>query len=186
MTSAKKAPPQRVLVVGVPGSGKTSVARRAAEILGVPHVELDGLHWGANWTPRDDFRALAESALSSGRWSACGNYHSKLHDLTWERADLIVWLDLPPYVTLLRLLRRTFGRILRRQSLWEGNRETLRNTFFSRESLLVWWWRTTRWDPERTQQRLVAASQAKTARLRSKAEIEKWLSDLAANAKALN
>ena len=171
--------------MGVTGSGKTSVARKASEILGVPHVELDGLHWGPNWTPRDDsdFRTRAESALSSGRWAACGNYHTKLHDLTWERADLIVWLDLPPYVTLWRLLRRTFGRILRREELWEGNRETLRETFFNRDSLLVWWWRTTRWDPERTEQRLVAASQAKTLRLRAKGEIEEWLSDLAAAAK---
>jgi adenylate kinase family enzyme len=183
VTSEKNAVPHRVLVVDVPGSGKTSVARRVAEILGIPHVELDGLHWGANWTPREDFRPRAEFALSSGRWSACGNYHSKLHDLTWQRADLIVWLDLPPYTTLLRLLRRTFDRILRREELWEGNRETFRDTFFNRDSLLVWWWRTTRWDPERTQRRLVAASQATTLRLRSKSEIERWLLDLAAGAK---
>lgn len=126
----------------------------------------------------------AESALSTGRWSACGNYHSKLHDLTWDRADVIVWLDLPPYVTLLRLLRRTLGRVLRREELWEGNRETFRNTFFSRDSLLVWWWRTTRWNPDRTEQRLFASSQANTLRLRSKGEIERWLSDLAANGNA--
>jgi len=35
---------QRISVVGTSGSGKTTVARRIAEALGFPHVELDALH----------------------------------------------------------------------------------------------------------------------------------------------
>ena len=39
----------RVVVVGTSGSGKTTLASRLAEILSVPHIELDALHWEAHW-----------------------------------------------------------------------------------------------------------------------------------------
>ena len=47
--------PRRVLVGGVTGAGKTTLARRIAEILDVPHTELDGLYHGAGWVPRPTF-----------------------------------------------------------------------------------------------------------------------------------
>ena len=40
---------KRISVVGSSGSGKTTVARRIAEALDAPHVELDELHWGPDW-----------------------------------------------------------------------------------------------------------------------------------------
>jgi hypothetical protein len=47
-----------------------------------------------------------------------------------------VWLDLPIRVWLPRLLRRTAVRLVRRQELWNGNRETLRGVVWGRESLI--------------------------------------------------
>jgi adenylate kinase family enzyme len=48
----------RIVVKGASGSGKTQVAARLAVDLGVPHVELDALHWGPNWSEPtlDEFR----------------------------------------------------------------------------------------------------------------------------------
>ena len=82
---------------GRSGSGKTTVARRLAEQHGLRHVELDALLWGPNWTraQRDEFRARVEDAISRRCWVADGNYTGKLGDLVLERADLVVWLDLP-------------------------------------------------------------------------------------------
>ncbi|WP_423226670.1 AAA family ATPase, partial [Candidatus Amarolinea aalborgensis] len=50
---------QRIVVVGTSGSGKTTLARRLALALGIPHIELDALHWEANWqeAPVEVFRA---------------------------------------------------------------------------------------------------------------------------------
>jgi len=116
-----------VVVVGVAGSGKTVLAARLARRLGVPHDELDALHWGPGWNERPDeaFRAQVREALRGVRWVADGNY-GKARDLTWGRANTLVWLDYPLAVSLSRLLLRTLRRVVTREMLWNGNRETLR------------------------------------------------------------
>ena len=86
--------PRRIAVVGTSGSGKTTLAHRLAERLGIPHVELDALHWGPNWTPvaADLFRERVAQALSGEAWVVDGNY-SRVRDIIWTRADTLVWLD---------------------------------------------------------------------------------------------
>jgi hypothetical protein len=65
-----------------------------------------------------------------------------------------VWLDFPLPVVLARLTRRNLARIRSGEEIWPGtgNRETVRNSFFSRDSLYVWalrtHWRRKRQTPE--------------------------------------
>ena len=66
-----------------------------------------------------------------------GNY-GKTQDITVARADTIIWLDYALPVIMWQLLRRTIRRTVKREELWAGNRESLRTTFFSRDSILVW------------------------------------------------
>jgi len=104
--------PSRIAVVGTTCAGKTTVAKRLAEIHGVPHIELDALHWGPDWSEpsAEEFRARVEEALTVDGWVADGSYHGKLGDLVLERAELVVWLD-PPLPTILhRLGARTVRR----------------------------------------------------------------------------
>jgi adenylate kinase family enzyme len=130
---------QRIVVVGNAGAGKTTAARQIAARLGLPHVELDALHWDAGWTeaPTPVFRARVERALAGPAWVTDGNY-SSARDLIWPRAELIVWLDFGLPVILWRLLRRSLRRGLLREELWNGNRERLRDQFFNRESLFIY------------------------------------------------
>lgn len=130
---------QRVSVVGVTGSGKTTFAAALAAKLQVPHIELDALHWEPNWIMADleVFRSRVAGQVSADGWVVDGNY-SKVRDLVWSRADTVVWLDYPFALTFARLLRRTLARTYSGQELWNGNRERLAEQFFSRESLLLW------------------------------------------------
>ena len=132
-------PLERVLVVGTSGSGKTTFARRLAAELDQPHVELDFLYWGPHWQarPSAEFRDLVSDALGGPRWIVDGNY-GVIRDLVWPRATLVVWLNYGVGTIFARLLPRTLRRALAREELWHGNREGLRRSFFSRESILVW------------------------------------------------
>jgi len=130
---------QRISVVGTSGSGKTTTASQIAQRLGIPHVELDALHWEADWTPAnlDIFRQRVAQALDGDAWTVDGNY-SRVRDIVWERADTVVWLDYGLPVIMWQLVRRTLRRTLTQEKLWGGNRESLGRALFSRDSILLW------------------------------------------------
>lgn len=172
---------RRINVIGTTGSGKTTVARELGTRLGVPHVELDALHWGPNWsTPsREELRARVAAALTGDAWVVDGNY-SKVRDIIWTRADTLVWLDYPLRVILRQLLARTFKRAITRELLWRGNRERFA-AVFSLDSILLWALKTYR---RRRREYAVLPQQPeyahlKVIRLRSPEEAHRWLADLA-------
>ena len=130
----------RVVVVGPPGSGKTTTAAVIAKRLGAPHTELDSLWWDPNWTEagRDTFRARLAPVVAGDRWVVDGNYTSAGGaDLVWPRAEVVVWLDLGRWVTVPRVVRRTFTRAASRRELWNGNRESVRLAL--RADSIIWY-----------------------------------------------
>lgn len=176
---------QRIAVVGTSASGKTTMAWRLAAILGIPHVELDALHWEANWTEatNEALRERVERALQGDAWVIDGNY-SKVRDLIWPRAEMLVWLDYPLPVVLGRLLKRTLRRIVLREELWSGNRESIRGFFFSRDSLFLWVLQTYR-KHRRTYPALLKQpeySHLRLVHLRSPHAANAWLSHLSGTA----
>ena len=174
---------RRVSVVGGSSTGKTTVSRELARRLGVPHIELDALHHGPNWeeAPADVLRARVEEALAAAPdgWVADGNYRGKLGLLVQERADTVVFLDLPYGLTLRRVLRRTVRRILRREELWNGNRESLR-TALSRDSIVWWVVRTHRSHRAKWPERFSALPHLDVVRLRSPREVSEFLQSIQA------
>ncbi len=131
----------RIWVVGVAGSGKTTVACALARELSVPHIELDALYWGPGWTaqPWPAFRERVAQAAAGLGWVIDGQYSDLLPDVG-RHATTLVWLDPPRWVSYSRVLRRTWSRFVRRVELWSGNRETLR-TLCARESIIAYAWR---------------------------------------------
>lgn len=120
------------------GSGKTTLGRELARRLDVPFVELDALVHGPNWTETADaeLRARLAPTLALHGWVIDGGYRGKLGDLVLEQADLVLWLDLPVRVWLPRLVRRTARRLRGRETLWNGNRERVRDVVWGRDALI--------------------------------------------------
>jgi energy-coupling factor transporter ATP-binding protein EcfA2 len=102
---------QRILVLGRTGAGKTTLARELAAAVDVPHVELDALYFGPNFSTASlpMLRDRTSAALAGDRWVADGNKRA-VRDLIWPRADTVIWLDYPLVVSLWRLGKRALWR----------------------------------------------------------------------------
>ncbi|MBK6317402.1 MAG: (d)CMP kinase [Dehalococcoidia bacterium] len=133
---------RRIAVYGPSGSGKSTLSRQLGETLGLPVLELDSVfHAYPNWVDldREAFREKVGAYLAEHRdgWVLDGNY-SHVRDLVLAEADTVIWLRLPFHTVYRALAWRTVSRSFQGSELWNGNRESLRQTFFSRESMLVW------------------------------------------------
>jgi len=166
---------KRVAVIGsASGNGKTTFGRALAERLGLPFVELDALHHGPAWTEAtaDELRAKVEPIVATEGWVIDGDYIGKLGHLVVGNADTIVWLDQPLWVWLPRLVRRTVGRIVRREELWNGNRESFRLSFLSRDSVIYYALRNN-W--RRRREYVDRLASYTVVRLRTQHEIDRFL-----------
>ena len=177
---------RRLSVVGISGSGKTSLSLRLAVALGVQHIELDAMFHQPGWAelPPAEFRRRVEVAIQADGWVADGNY-SAVRDLVWAAADTVVWLDLPRSLVMRRVLGRTIARAVTRRELWNGNREPLTGMFRRdpQENIVLWSWTN---HGEFTRRYENAASDPANAhltfiRLRSRDEADRLVANAAAS-----
>ncbi len=131
---------KRIIIIGPSGAGKTTLAVRLAEILDIPHTELDSINHQPNWQPINklEFKKRVNDITRQPEWIFCGNYFSTLGLDFWRQADTIIWCDYSFARSMSRLLRRTLKRTLTRKVLWNGNRESFYTNFFTKESIFVW------------------------------------------------
>jgi adenylate kinase family enzyme len=134
----------KIFVVGTSGAGKSTFARALSEKVGVVDIELDALFWKANWTESgpEEFRAkILKAIVENQGWVMHGNYN-KVRDITWKNTETLIWLDYSKTIVLYRVIKRSITRIFTKEKLWAGNQESLRKTFFSKQSIILWSWQT--------------------------------------------
>jgi adenylate kinase family enzyme len=167
--------PRRVLVAGVSGAGKTTLAAAVAEVVSAPHIEIDGLYHGPDWTPRPEFEAEVDRFSAGPTWTTEWQYGA-VRPLLLMRCDLLVWLDLPTAQVMRQVTARTLRRRARRQALWNGNVEPpLWTVVNDPEHIIRWAW-STRAKPARlVSAALDADTQLVVVRLRSHADADRWL-----------
>jgi adenylate kinase family enzyme len=169
---------QRIVVFGTTGSGKSRLAAELSRRTGLRIIELDALYWGHDWqgVPLELFRHRVEREIKDGGWIVVGNY-GQVRDLVWPAADTLIWLDLPFPLVMSRLVRRTVRRITTRENLWgTGNRETITNSFFSRQSILWWAAKTHRRNRRRFGEECESfAPGRRVVRLQSPRDVERFV-----------
>lgn len=124
------------IIASASGCGETAGGEELATRLDVPLDELDTLNHQPAWVEAaaSEPRSRVEPLVSGDSWMNDGGYWEKLRDLVLAGADTVVWLDLP--VWLPQLLRPPVRRIVRREEVFGGRRETLRNAFVARTALV--------------------------------------------------
>jgi adenylate kinase family enzyme len=114
---------RRIVVIGCPGSGKTTLALRLGQRLALPVVHLDVLFWRPGWTTPDtpSFRDRVSQAIAGCAWIVDGSYATQTFDLSLPRADAIVFLQRRRWSCLWRVAWRSlFGRDGERPDLPAG------------------------------------------------------------------
>jgi adenylate kinase family enzyme len=182
---------RRVSVVGNAGAGKTHLAGRVAAILDVPHIELDAIHHLPGWEPiaPETFATEIDAITSTDGWVIDGNYRTVVVDgPVWQRPDTVVWLDLSRRTVMRHVTTRTLRRMIRREELWNGNREPIRNLYAwdPHKSIIRWAWTQHAKYQDRFSSAMSAPefSHITFVRLRTRAEAESWLRDLRRMAQA--
>ncbi|WP_318011437.1 AAA family ATPase [Actinotalea sp. M2MS4P-6] len=121
------AAPRRVRVVGLPGSGKTTLAREAAHRLGVPRLDLDTVMRlpGGRVAGQAEYRAAVRSFLQTHTdgWVVDGDDVDQV-GVRYDDADLVIWIDVSRAVAVGRVLRRALLDLLTDTRAWHGGRET--------------------------------------------------------------
>ncbi|MHC5795987.1 P-loop NTPase family protein [Lacisediminihabitans sp. FW035] len=167
--------PARVVVAGVSGVGKSTLARRISHALDLPYTEIDGLYHGAGWVPRPEFLVDVELFSREAEWITEWQYRDARPILS-ARADTLVWLDLPSPVAVWRVVSRTIHRSRTRVELWNGNTEPgLLHALTDPEGIIRWAVKH-----QRTYRRTVPAAAGQhphlqVVRLRSQREVDAWL-----------
>ena len=92
---------RKVIIIGCPGSGKSTFARALHERTGLPLYHLDMLYWNADRTvvPREIFRERLHEVLRQEAWIIDGNYSSTM-ELRMAACDTVFFLDYPVEVCL--------------------------------------------------------------------------------------
>ncbi|WP_165008114.1 adenylate kinase [Corynebacterium lizhenjunii] len=135
----------------------------------------------APWTLRtkEQQRARASELIAAPHW-VMASMGSATRDLIEPQLDVLIYLDYPAHITLTRLLRRTIARALTGATCCNGNRETIRKSFLSTESILVWWCRTFRSRHRSALEREQSCTGPPTLRLRHPRELNHLLKHIRA------
>jgi adenylate kinase family enzyme len=132
---------RRINVVGK--GGKTTLSKALAERFDLEFIEQDAIRHQANWVelPEEDHRqALAEIMSGAGNGWVCDGNYSGVRDMVYADVDTIIALALPWRVMLWRTFKRSFKRVFTREELWNGNRESAWEVFFTRKSVIYDLW----------------------------------------------
>lgn len=98
---------KRIMIIGCPGSGKSTLSKQLAVKLKLPLVHLDQMYWKSNWQPisNEMFDELLLHEVQKDEWIIDGNY-SRTISMRLEKCDTIIYLDYHRITCLLGVLKR--------------------------------------------------------------------------------
>lgn len=98
---------KKIIVIGCPGSGKSTLSVAIANALRLPLYHLDMMYWNADKTTvdREIFLSRLSKVLSEDEWIIDGNYASSM-EMRLSECDTVIFLDYPTEICLDGVRRR--------------------------------------------------------------------------------
>ncbi len=119
---------KKIMIIGCPGSGKSTFARKLRDKSGLPLFYLDMIKHKPDKTEisREEFDIKLREIVNLPEWIIDGNYQRTL-DIRMSAADTIILFDLPAQVCLQGAIARM--GTMREDFPWIETEETLENGF---------------------------------------------------------
>ena len=98
---------KKIMVIGCPGSGKSTFSGALHNVIGIPLFHLDMMYWNEDRTivEKKVFRERLENTIQKSEWIIDGNYSSTL-ELRMQACDTVIFLDYPLEVCLAGIRER--------------------------------------------------------------------------------
>jgi len=92
---------KKVIIIGCPGSGKSTFGRKLMSISGLTLHHLDMMYWNADRTtvPKEVFTENLQKILENQEWIIDGNYTSTM-EMRIKECDTVFFLDYPTRVCI--------------------------------------------------------------------------------------
>lgn len=97
----------RIMIIGCGGAGKSTLGRELHQKTGLPLIYLDQVFWDEYWVEpdREKWANDVRKLIQDEQWIMDGNYGSTM-EMRLERAEMIIFLDMPTWLCLFRIFRR--------------------------------------------------------------------------------
>lgn len=169
---------EKIIVIGSPGAGKSTLAREISRVTGIELYHLDRIFWLPGWVPveHDEFIEKQLRIMQGSSWIIDGNYQSSLR-MRIDASDTIILLDLPRFQCMYRAVKRsTLHRRKKRPDITEGCTEKIDRDF------LNWIWNYRTRDRPETLETIMGTSGKNVIILEKSSEVRNFLDSLRKNA----
>lgn len=104
-------PPKKIVIFGIPGSGKSTFALQLSDALKLPLYHLDRFFFVENWKERDreEFLRIQQKMVDLDVWIIDGNSIQSL-EIRYCKADLVLYFRFNRLLCLYRILKRLFSK----------------------------------------------------------------------------
>jgi adenylate kinase family enzyme len=103
---------KRIMIIGSPGSGKSTFSRKLSQITTLPLIHLDKEFWNNGWveTARKEWIKKQRGLILGDEWIIDGNYGGTM-DIRLEKADTIICFNLSRTVCLMSYFKRVITNV---------------------------------------------------------------------------